>query len=306
MNSGAQDELLMIQSMTGFGRASGALSPRYSVAVMAKSVNHRFLEATVRLPEYLWDAEPLIRAVAAEIFTRGKVDVSVRVQRTSQAEGTVRVNAHIANSVVPQLRAIAEELGLGATFSGGDLLRIPDLLEVDTQEGEITDEERDALAQIVRQTFEQLLVMRTKEGESLRTDIASRLGTIRQLQERLSQHRDEFRQEMIAGFRQRVQEIAGLVDADVREERIAQELVLLAERADIAEELTRLAHHIEQTEKAIVGNEPAGKKLDFLSQEMLREINTMGSKSRSATLRTLVVELKTEVERIREQVQNVE
>jgi uncharacterized protein (TIGR00255 family) len=296
----------MILSMTGFGRASGALSPRYSVAVMAKSVNHRFLEATVRLPEYLWDVEPLIRAVGAEIFTRGKLDVSVRVQRTSQAEATVRVNAQIANAVVPRLRAIAEELGLGSTFSGGDLLRIPDLLEVDTQEGEITEEERDALVQIVRQAFEQLLAMRKKEGESLRTDIASRLRTIRQLQERLTQHRDEFRQEMIAGFRQRVQEIGGLVDADVREERIAQELVLLAERADIAEELTRLAHHIEQTEKAIGGNEPAGKKLDFLSQEMLREINTMGSKSRSATLRTLVVELKTEVERIREQVQNVE
>jgi len=296
----------MIQSMTGFGRASGALSPRYSIAVMAKSVNHRFLEATVRLPEYLWDVEPLIRAVGAEIFTRGKLDVSVRVQRTSQAEATVRINAHIAKTVVPRLRAIAEELGLGSTFSGGDLLRIPDLLDVDTQEGEITDEERDALVQIVRQAFEQLLAMRKKEGESLRTDIASRLGTIRQLQERLSQHRDEFRQETINGFRQRVQEIAGLVDADVREERIAQELVLLAERADIAEELTRLAHHIEQTEKAIGGNEPAGKKLDFLSQEMLREINTMGSKSRSATLRTLVVELKTEVERIREQVQNVE
>jgi uncharacterized protein (TIGR00255 family) len=296
----------MIQSMTGFGRASGALSPRYSVAVMAKSVNHRFLEATVRLPEYLWDVEPLIRATGAEIFTRGKLDVSVRVQRTSQAEATVRVNAHIATAVVPRLRAIAEELGLGSTFSGGDLLRIPDLLEVDTQEGEITDEERDALVQIVRQAFEQLLAMRKKEGESLRTDIASRLGTIRQLQDRLTQHRDEFRQEMIAGFRQRVQEISGLVDADVREERIAQELVLLAERADIAEELTRLAHHIEQTDKAIGGDESAGKKLDFLSQEMLREINTMGSKSRSATLRTLGVELKTEVERIREQVQNVE
>ena len=296
----------MIRSMTGFGRASGALSPRYSVAVMAKSVNHRFLEATVRLPDYLWDVEPLIRAVGAEIFTRGKLDVSVRVQRTLQAEATVRINTHIAQAVVPRLRAIAEELGLGSTFSGGDLLRIPDLLDVDTQEGEITEEERDALVQIVRQAFEQLLTMRKKEGESLRTDIGSRLGTIRQLQERLTQHRDEFRQEMIAGFRQRVQEISGLVDADVREERIAQELVLLAERADIAEELTRLAHHIEQTEKAIGGNEPAGKKLDFLSQEMLREINTMGSKSRSATLRTLVVELKTEVERIREQVQNVE
>jgi len=296
----------MIQSMTGFGRASGALSPRYSVAVIAKSVNHRFLEASVRLPEYLWDVEPLIRALATETFTRGKLDVSVRVQRTSQPDSTVRINAHIANTVVPQLKAIAEELGLGSTFSGGDLLRIPDLLEVETQEGEITDEERDALTRIVRQAFAQVVAMREREGESLRADVASRLASLRDLQQRLAEHRDEFRQEMIANFRQRVAEIAAAVDVDVREDRIAQEVVLMAEKGDIAEELTRLAHHIEQTEKAIAGGEPAGKKLDFLSQEMLREINTMGSKSRSATLRTLVVELKTEVERIREQVQNVE
>src|SRR5207244_9324850 len=107
-------------------------------------------------------------------------------------------------------------------------------------------------------------------------------------------------------FRQRVREIAASAGVEVSEERIAQEVVLMIEKGDIAEELTRLAHHVEQTEKAIDGQEPSGKKLDFLSQEMLREINTMGSKSRSTAIRTLVVELKTEVERIREQVQNVE
>src|SRR4029077_9446453 len=173
----------MISSMTGFGRASGTLSPRYSVAVIAKSVNHRFLEASVRLPEYLWDVEPLIRTLATEIFTRGKLDVSVRVQRTSQPDTTVRINAHIANTVVPQLRAIAEELGLGSTFSGGDLLRIPDLLQVEAIDSEITEEEREALAALVRSALAQMRDMRVREGVSLHTDITARLQTIRELQQ---------------------------------------------------------------------------------------------------------------------------
>lgn len=114
------------------------------------------------------------------------------------------------------------------------------------------------------------------------------------------------RAELLASYQQRVQEIAAQAGTDVAQDRIAQEVVIMVEKGDIAEELTRLEHHLDQTEKAMRGKEAAGKKLDFLSQEMLREINTMGSKSRSAAIRTLVVELKTELERIREQVQNVE
>jgi uncharacterized protein (TIGR00255 family) len=133
-----------------------------------------------------------------------------------------------------------------------------------------------------------------------------RAATIRKLQERLASHRQEIRSELLASYQQRVQEIAAQAGVQIPEERVAQETVIMVERGDIAEELTRLSHHVEQMEQAIEGREPAGKKLDFLSQEMLREINTMGSKSRSAAIRTLVVELKTEVERIREQVQNVE
>ena len=114
------------------------------------------------------------------------------------------------------------------------------------------------------------------------------------------------RGELLASYQQRVQELATAAGIEINHDRIAQEVVLMVEKGDIAEELTRLTHHVEQLAKAVAGKEPAGKKLDFLSQEMLREINTMGSKSRSANIRTLVVELKTEVERIREQVQNVE
>ena len=294
--------------MTGFGRASGALSARWFVAVTAKSVNHRYLEVSVRLPEFFWELEPLVRAIASETFSRGKLDLSIRVQRTQQPEYSVRINAQIANAVIPQLRSIADELGIGGgTFSGSDLMRVPDLLQVEPIESEITDEEREELSALVRDAFAQLLSMRTREGESLQNDITSRLRTIRELQEKLAARRDAVRDELLASYRQRVADIASAAgDVAIREDRLAQEVVLMVEKGDIAEELTRLTHHIEQLEKAINGGEPAGKKLDFLSQEMLREINTMGSKSRTADIRTVVVDLKTEVERIREQVQNVE
>jgi uncharacterized protein (TIGR00255 family) len=296
----------MINSMTGFGRAAGALSARYFVAVTAKSVNHRFLEVSVRLPEYLWELEANLRAIAAETFSRGKVDVSVRVQRTQQPDYSVRINQQIASAVIPQLKTIANELGLGHTFSGSDLLRIPDLLQVEAVENEIQEEERDALAALTREAFAQMVAMRRREGESLRNDIVARLATIRSLQDKLTGHRDEIRAELLTSFQQRVQEIAAQAGVDVAADRIAQEVVMMAEKGDIAEELTRLTHHVEQMEAAIKGKEAAGKKLDFVSQEMLREINTMGSKSRAAAIRSLVIELKTEVERIREQVQNVE
>ncbi|MCU1348541.1 MAG: hypothetical protein JWO56_1571 [Acidobacteria bacterium] len=296
----------MINGMTGYGRASAALSPRYFAAVTAKSVNHRFLEVSVRLPEYLWELEAALRGLATETFSRGKLDLSVRVQRTQQPEYHVRINTQIANTVIPQLRSIAEELGLGSSFTGSDLMRVPDLLQVEAIETEVTDEERDALARVVREAFAQLAAMRAREGESLRADVVARTAAIRGLQQRLAGHRDEVRGELLASYQQRVQELASAAGIEINHDRIAQEVVLMVEKGDIAEELTRLTHHVEQLEKAIDGKEPAGKKLDFLSQEMLREINTMGSKSRSANIRTLVVELKTEVERIREQVQNVE
>src|SRR4051794_25583015 len=298
----------MITSMTGFGRAAGALSARWFVAVTTKSVNHRYLEVSVRLPEFFWELEPLVRAIAAETFSRGKLDISIRVQRTQQPEYSVRINAQIANNVIPQLRAIADELGIGgSTFSGSDLMRGPDLLQVEPIESEITDEEREELSALVPDAFAQLMSMRMREGESLQNDIVSRVAVIRQLQAKLASRRDAVRDELLASYRARIADISSAAgDVQIREDRLAQEVVMMVEKADIAEELTRLTHHLEQMEKAIDGREPSGKKLDFMTQEMLREVNTMGSKSRTADIRTVVVDLKTEVERIREQVQNVE
>jgi uncharacterized protein (TIGR00255 family) len=296
----------MIQSMTGFGRASGALSARYFATVTTKSVNHRFLEVSVRLPEYMWDMEAPLRALASELFSRGKVDLSIRIQRTQQPDYNVRINTQIANSVIPQLRSIAEELGLGSSMTGSDLMRVPDLLQVEALDAEVTDDEREGLTSLVREAFTAMRELRAREGVSLRDDIAARVESIRTLTGQLSTFRDQVRDELLASYKARVQELAAAANVEVSQERIAQEVVVMVEKGDIAEELTRLAHHLDQIEKAISGKEAAGKKLDFLSQETIREINTMGSKSRSAAIRTLVVELKTEVERIREQVQNVE
>ena len=296
----------MIHSMTGFGRASGALSARYFATVTTKSVNHRFLEVSVRLPEYMWDMEAPLRALASEFFSRGKVDLSIRIQRTQQPEYSVRINTQIANTVIPQLKSIGDELGLGTSLTGSDLMRVPDLLQVEAVDAEIVDEEREALTALVRDAFTQMTGMREREGASLRDDISARVQSIRRLREEIGAHRDEVRGELLASYQQRVQEIAAMAGTDVAPDRIAQEVVIMVEKGDIAEELTRLAHHLDQIEKVIGSREAAGKKLDFISQEMIREINTMGSKSRSAAIRTVVVELKTEVERIREQVQNVE
>ena len=296
----------MITSMTGFGRAAAALSPRYFGTVTTKSVNHRFLEVSVRLPEYMWDMEAPLRALASEYFSRGKVDLSIRIQRTQQPDYTVRINTQIANSVIPQLRSIAEELGLGSSMTGSDLMRVPDLLQVEAVDAEIVDAEREALVVLVRDAFARMREVRDREGESLRNDILARVAGIRELRDQVAGHRDQVRSELLASYQQRVQEIAAAAGVAVPEERIAQEVVMMVEKGDIAEELTRLSHHLEEIDKAAASKEAAGKKLDFISQEMVREINPMGSKSRSAAIRTLVVELKTEVERIREQVQNVE
>lgn len=296
----------MIRSMTGFGRLSAALSERFNATVTVKTVNHRFLEASVRVPESLWELESSIRALAAEAFSRGKVDISLRLQRTSEPDYTARVNARVANAVIPQIRALLEEQGIQQPITGSDLMRVPDLLQVDTVDTEWEETENEALRQLLREVFDRVNGMRSSEGEGLRTDILARLSSIDQGRLALLEKRDAITTELMDSFRQRVADLARTAGVEVPEERVAQEIVMLVEKADVAEELTRLGLHLEQARKVIEGSEPAGKKLDFLSQEMLREINTLGQKSRSGDIRGLVVELKTEVERIREQVQNVE
>jgi len=296
----------MIKSMTGFGRVSRAISDRFAITVTAKSVNHRNLEVSVKLPEFLWEQEPAIRSSAAAIFARGKLDISIRVNRTSEPDYRVRINARVANAVIPQIRALLEEQGLPASLTGSDLMRVPDLLEVEAVDSDWEESEREGLRDVAGEAFQALDAMRIAEGTGLGNDIRARLVTIELRRAAIMEQRESINLETMESFRLRIAELTNKAGVEVSEDRIAQEFILMLERSDAAEELTRLGLHVTQSLLVIEGAEPAGKKLDFLCQEMLREINTLGQKSRSAQVRTTVVELKTELERVREQVQNVE
>lgn len=297
----------MIRSMTGYGRASGLAAERWSVAVSVRSVNHRYLEVGVRLPEVFWELEQSIRSVAGEYLQRGKVDVSVRLRRAGEQDSGVRVNRAVAMSVVPQLTLLLAELGHSSAMGVGDLVRIPGLLETDSADEGLGEEERAGILEIVRSALEALRSMREVEGKTLAADVSSRLDRVDELRQQAAGQLDTVRKEMAEGFRRRLEEIRREFDVEVSEERASQEIALLLERGDVAEEVTRLGIHVDQTRRLLQQPDTSsGKKLDFLCQEMLREINTFGQKSRSVELRSLVVELKAEVERIREQVQNVE
>lgn len=295
----------MVNSMTGFGRASATVGGRFHVTVTAKSVNHRYLEVSVRLPEFLWELEAQVRGIASESMSRGKIDISVRTQRVKDPEWTVRVDQQIARALVPKLNEMVSEFGLHR-MTAGDLLRVPDFIQVEANDAELEDAEKEQFAAVVRAALDSLRSMRAKEGESLRVDMAARVRAMRERREALLARRDALIAELLDAYRTRVQEIAAQAGIEIPADRLAIETVMMVEKGDVAEELSRMASHFDQFETALAGKEPSGKRLDFLCQEILREINTLGSKSKSSELRTAVVELKAEIERIREQVQNVE
>lgn len=295
----------MVNSMTGFGRASATVGGRFHVTVTAKSVNHRYLEVSVRLPEFLWELESQVRAIVSESMSRGKVDINIRTQRVKDPDWTVRVDQHIARAIVPKLNELVGEFGLHR-MTAGDLLRVPDFIQVDANDAELDDAEKEQFAAVVRAALAALGAMRAREGKALRDDVAARIASMRARREVILARRDALVAELLEAYRTRVQEIAEQAGLEIPADRLAVETVMMVERGDVAEELSRMASHFDQFDAALAGQEPSGKRLDFLCQEILREINTLGSKSKSSELRTAVVELKAEVERVREQVQNVE
>ena len=296
----------MIRSMTGFGRSSGKVGERLLISVLCRSVNHRYLEVSVRLPESLWEVEPMIRNLASKTFNRGKLDVTIRAERLQDPEYEVRLSRNIADRVLPGLRSLLAEYDLDANLTASDLLRIPDLVQVHPRESELEEAEKEQVKATVLQAFEMLREMRKREGGALRSDIQLHLAETRDGFARISGMRSEVQAEALESYRGRIDELTRLSGVAVDPDRLAQETLIQVEKSDIAEELARAESHLSQMASLIDSGEPAGKKLDFLSQELLREINTSGQKSRSSGIRSVVVELKTAVERIREQVQNVE
>ena len=289
-------------SMTGYGSARGAVGDQ-TVVVEIKSVNNRFLDCSVRLPRPYLFAEELVKSAVAESVKRGKVDVFVTIQSSQETDSVVTANLALAEEYHKALISIAEKLGVDVGVNAGVIARFPDVLTVEKKE---LDREAagEALRAITERAVEEFNAMRAREGERLRADMLEKLKNISDYVTVVEQRSPETVREYRARLEARLREL--LEDRNVDEQRLITETAIFADRTAVDEETVRLRSHIAQFETMLDEGSPIGRKMDFLVQEFNRESNTIGSKCSDAALAQVVVDLKSEIEKLREQLQNVE
>lgn len=289
-------------SMTGYGSAKGSVEGQ-EITVELKSVNNRYLDCSVRLPRNFLFAEDTVKQAVSAGVSRGKVDVFVSAQASQNSGTVVSVNEELARGYRDAVAHIAETLGLESGLSAFSLARFPDVLTVERRELD-KDKAAAALSEITAKAVEEFNAMREREGERLRRDMLGKLETIEELvsvvEERSPQTVKEYRERLEA----RLRDI--LADRSLDEQRVVTEAAIFADRTAVDEETVRLRSHIAQFRTMLEEGSPIGRKMDFLVQEFNRESNTIGSKCSDASLAKVVVDLKSEIEKIREQLQNVE
>jgi uncharacterized protein (TIGR00255 family) len=291
----------MIRSMTGFGAGRGSAGGE-DVDVEIRSVNHKYAEVKVRLPRELAALEQEVVRAVKERLARGGIDVSVR--RSTPGGGVVpRVDVAVAEAYARAFQEIQARLGLPGALSLSDVLAAEGVVRLEERAVDL-DAAGEALRRAVAASLDALVAMRAREGEALARDLSTRLGSVEAAFGRVAELSPQVVEHYRARLEERIAELTRGVPLDPA--RLVQEVALFADRTDVAEEITRLRSHVAQVRHLLASAEPAGRKLDFLVQEMHREVNTIGSKSQSAELASLVVGLKAEIERMREQVQNVE
>lgn len=292
----------MISSMTGYGRYEIQENER-KVLVEISSVNHRYLDLNIRMPRVLMHLEDEIRKILKEKVARGKVEVSLTYQSTSKEDIDIVVNTALAEVYLEGLRKMGSQFGLEDDLKLSALMNVNDLM---TFQKKAADEEE--VSKIIYKGISGALVnfiqMRMNEGMALKEDILMKSKKLSQMIETIELRSPE----VVKGYQQRLENRLGqlLQEAPIDESRIATEIALFADKCAIDEEITRLKSHIKQLEEILTEGGVVGRKLDFLMQEMNREANTIGSKANDYEITTNVVALKTEIEKIREQVQNIE
>lgn len=289
-------------SMTGYGSAKGSVEGQ-EITVELKSVNNRYLDCSVRLPRNFLFAEDTVKQAVSAGVSRGKVDVFVSAQASQDSGTVVSVNEELARGYRDAVARIAETLGLESGLNAFSLARFPDVLTVERRELD-KDKAAAALSDITAKAVEEFNAMREREGERLRRDMLGKLETIEGLvsvvEERSPQTVKKYRERLEA----RLRDI--LADRSLDEQRVITEAAIFADRTAVDEETVRLRSHIAQFRTMLEQGSPIGRKMDFLVQEFNRESNTIGSKCSDASLAKVVVDLKSEIEKIREQLQNVE
>ena len=292
----------MIKSMTGFGRNEVSEEKR-KITVEIKSVNHRYLDVNIKMPKKLSFFEAAIRTELKKYMQRGKVDVFIAYEDFTESNVCVKYNKELAAEYMSYLEKMAEDFGLDNDIRVSALSRYPEVL---TMEEQSVDEEEiwKALCGAVQGAAEKFAETRLKEGEALKTDLIAKLdGMLDHLsfiEERSPQLVEEYKDKL----RERVREL--LEDTLIEESRLLLEVTLFADKICVDEELVRLRNHIETTRQTLVDGGSIGRKLDFIAQEMNREANTILSKTNNMEISNRAIELKTEIEKVREQIQNIE
>ncbi len=292
----------MIRSMTGYGRHQ-QVAEGWDVTVELKSVNHRFFEYGSRLPRTCGFLDDKLKSFFQQHIARGKVEVYVSLDALETADSRVEINLPLATAYRDALRGMADDLGVRDDCSVMGLSRFPDVLTVRKNEA---DEE--AIWRVVRDTaavaLEKFLAMREREGERLRDDVLSRRAFLLERVAEVEARSPQTVREHMDKVTERMRELLGTATVD--EQRLLTEAALFADKIATAEETVRLRSHLDQLEQLVSSSEPVGRKLDFLVQEINRETNTIGSKAQDLRLAQTVVDMKAEIEKIREQIQNIE
>ena len=292
----------MVKSMTGYGRAVETVNGR-EFTVEIRSVNNRYLDCTVKLPRALSFAEDTVKQAVKNTISRGKVDVYITQRSEGAADAKVTLNTAMAAGYVEAMRQMAQEFAIREDISVSLLSRMPDVFTVEKPE---VDEEQllSDMMQVVNAALANYDAMRAKEGEALKNDLSSRGNTIRSLVSQVEQGNGQTVIDYRTRLYNKLQEV--LANTAIDESRILTEAAIFADKVAVDEETVRLRSHLEQMDSMLAAGGAMGRKLDFLLQEMNREANTIGSKCTDVRLARIVVDIKAELEKIREQTQNIE
>lgn len=292
----------MIKSMTGYGSAKGSVEG-LEINIELKSVNNKFLDTSVRLPRGFFFAEEAIKAAVQSHISRGKLDVYVNVESSEAGDLCVKVNDGLVQGYIDALSHISEKFGLSNDITALSISRFPDVLSVEKKE---LDSEALAagISAIAEQALNDFDKMRIREGEKLREDVLNRLATIESLVSIVERETPNTVAEYRKRLEQKMAEVLGNTMID--ENRILAEAAIFADHIAVDEETVRLRSHMSQLRAMMDGESPIGRKTDFLIQEFNREANTIGSKCQNSDIAHIVVDLKSEIEKIREQIQNIE
>lgn len=293
----------MIRSMTGFGQAGRTIND-YTIQVDIKSVNHRYQETMIRMPREWLHLEDKLKKLIQSKINRGRLDVFITMERDKPSDTQVELNWSLAEGYQQAAEQLRDRFNLEDRLNVKDILLFPDVVSFRNVQSESNEWMEEQLVDCTKHALQQLIHMREVEGNHLYKDISERLQVLETYRQDVLHKVPAANKEYRIKLRQRVQEMVS--DAAYDENRLTMEVAMMAERANIDEELTRLFSHFQQCGQLLESNAAAGRKLDFLIQEINREVNTIGSKSNYTDLVNGVVDMKAELEKIREQVQNVE